>query len=458
MQEDTLEGSRERAGTATSAHPGLVAVFAASALTWLPQRLPGGALVMGRANVPSDPRLSREHAEICRHAERWTVRDLGSRNGTFVDGQSVHGVVSVVLPRAIRLADSIFVPVDDVGERARPRLVREMVVGASLARALDAVEHAARYSRTLLLSGESGTGKEFAAREFHRLGPNADGPFVALNAATIPSGLAERLLFGTKRGVYSGADADAPGQMQAADKGVLFLDEVAELDLGAQAKLLRVLEAGEVLPLGAHKAQRVDVRVCVATHQNLRLAIAAGRFREDLYYRLTPPQVVLPPLRERLDEIAHHVVDEIAKVSPDLAAHPALVEACLLRFWPGNVRELRREIRQAAAHARTGGGERVRLEHLSPSAGLELRSTEEKRAEPPSPERAPRSGEGQPKGKRRYVRWSESITREQVQRALAEKHGNVTEAARTLGMNRSQLYRQMARWSAGTGSNGAGSG
>jgi DNA-binding NtrC family response regulator len=241
------------------------------------------------------------------------------------------------------------------------------------------------------------------------------------------------------------------GQLQAADGGVLFLDEVAELELGAQAKLLRVLETGEVLPLGAQKPQRVDLRVCVATHENLRQAVAAGRFREDLYYRLTPPEVSLPPLRERVDEIAHHVVDEIAKASNDLAAHPTLIEACILRPWPGNVRELRREVRQAAAKAVAAGVARVRRQHLSPTAGLELSSERPEPAGEVAPERDPQK-------KRPYVRWSDSITSEQIQRALAESHGNVTEAARSLGMNRSQLYREMSRRSIGAGSDDTGSG
>src|SRR5258708_7496772 len=309
MHEDTLEGSRDRPCPVGRAHPGLIAGFSADAATWLPQHLPRDTpLIVGRASVPSDRRLSREHAQISRTPEGWTIRDLGSRNGTFVDGQPVDGVISIATPRVIRLADSIFIPVDDLGVPAPPRLLREMVVGPSFAKALEAVAQAATRSRTLLVCGESGTGKEFAAREFHRLGPHGEGPFVALNAATIPQGLAERLLFGTKRGAYSGADADALGQLQAANAGVLFLDEIAELEHGAQAKLLRVLETGEVLPLGAHKAQRVDVRVCAATHESLRRAAAAGRFREDLYYRLTPPEVMLPPLRERTDEIAHQVV------------------------------------------------------------------------------------------------------------------------------------------------------
>jgi transcriptional regulator of acetoin/glycerol metabolism len=445
MLEETLESSREQPGKSSRARPGVIATFSAGATSWVVLPVPSSGLVVGRAPLPADPRLSREHAAISRTADGWRIRDLDSRNGTFVDGHAVHGTVTVPAPRVVRLADSIFIPVDDVDAFVPPRLERDMVVGPTLARALDAVARAAEHGKTLVLWGESGTGKELAARHFHERGPHAKGPFVALNGASIPPGLAERLLFGTKRGAYSGADADAIGPLQAADGGVLFLDEVVELDLGAQAKLLRVLETGEVLPLGAHKPQRVDVRVCVATHQRLREAVAAGRFREDLLYRLAPPQVDLPPLRARRDEIAHHVADEIAKASSDLAAHASLVEACLVRHWPGNVRELRREVREAAATAKAAGSDRVRREHLSQTAGLELDADDD-------------PGTDEPRGpkKRPYVRWSASITREQIEHALAENHGNVAGAARSLGMNRSQLYREMARCEVSSGSNQGG--
>jgi DNA-binding NtrC family response regulator len=444
MFEETLENSREQPGKSSRTRPGVIATFSAGATCWVALPVPSSGLVVGRAALPSDPRLSREHAAISRMADGWRVRDLDSRNGTFVDGQAVRGTVTVESPRVLRLADSIFILVDDVDAFTAPRLERDMIIGSTLAHSLDAVARAAAHSRTLVLWGESGTGKELAARHFHESGPHAKGPFVALNGASIPPGLAERLLFGTKRGAYSGADADAIGPLQAANGGVLFLDEVIELDLAAQAKLLRVLETGEVLPLGAHKPQRVDVRVCVATHQRLREAVAAGRFREDLLYRLAPPQVDLPALRERRDEIAHHVADEIARASRDLAAHASLVEACLLRHWPGNVRELRREVREAASVAKAAGADRVRRENLSPSAGLELHA-----AGASSPEEGTSEAQG-PK-KRTYVRWSASITREQIERALAENNGNVAGAARTLGMNRSQLYREMARCEIQTG-------
>jgi transcriptional regulator with GAF, ATPase, and Fis domain len=303
-----------------------------------------------------------------------------------------------------------------------------MVVGAALGEALDTVGRAASASETLLIRGETGTGKELAARRFHELGPNARGPFVAVNCAAIPAGLAERLLLGAKRGAYSGATADAEGHLRAADRGVLFLDEAGDLDLLVQAKLLRVLETKEVVPLGASHGARVEVRVCMATHKDLRGEVAAGRFRRDLYHRVAPPEVVLPALRARLDEIAHHVVDEAGRAS-GLKPQARLVEACLLRVWPGNVRELRKHVHHAAVHAAAQGESRVRLEDLSEGAGQPIEA-----AAPPS--RAPA---------RKYVQWSKELTREDVEKALREHGGKIASTARSLGMQRSQLYREMAR-------------
>jgi DNA-binding NtrC family response regulator len=363
--------------------------------------------------------------------------------------------------------------VEDLSAVGTPHAAGRIIVGTLLARALEEIARAAAYSRTLVLHGESGTGKELGAREFHERGPHAKGPFVAVNCAAIPGGLAERLLFGTKRGAYSGAAADADGHLASAHGGVLFLDEVAELDLDAQAKLLRVLETGDVLPLGAQKAQQVDVRVCVATHRNLREEVTAGRFREDLYYRLAPPEVVLPPLRERGDEMVAHIVAEVASASGAVRIHPTLIEACLSRTWPGNVRELRKHVRQAAMSALAAKADRVRAGHLSDVAGLAIaQASQGEPAAAHSPTTTPPGGvtdkvektesESGKSGdsanaarKRSYTRWSASLTREQIEAALASNGGSMAAAARSLGMNRSQLYREMARHSIASGPDGS---
>ncbi|HWL87446.1 MAG TPA: sigma 54-interacting transcriptional regulator, partial [Polyangiaceae bacterium] len=378
----------------------------------------------------------------------------------FVDGVRVHGTVSMPSLRVVRIAETVLVPCENVDAIESP-LVRDdgWVMGSRLRQVLAVIEREARTSSTLLIRGETGTGKEQAARAFHAFGPHAKGPFVAVNCAAIPEGLAERLLFGAKRGAYSGASTDAVGHLQNADGGVLFLDEGVELDLSVQAKLLRVLETQEVIPLGASHGVRVQVRVCIATHGDLRAAVAEGRFRADLYHRIAPPEVVLPPLRDRLDEIAHHVTAEIAGIGlaeaetglERLTAHAALVETCLVRAWPGNVRELRKEVRHAASVARAKKSDRVRLDCLSPNAGHPFEG--EPRSRTPSPA-APSLAAGSTaiatdtSGQRRgYKKWSKSISRAELERALAENAGNVAIAARSLGMQRTQMYREMTRWS-----------
>lgn len=460
MRDETADGSRLTADEERQAQPGVVVVFSGGKCVSVPLAVGESPLVLGRSpgNVGillPDERLSRKHATIARipGESAWVIRDCESRNGTFVDGEPLTGSITVTSPRVIRLGETLLLPVPDVRVAGAAGGPEGTVVGSRLRLALRAVEEAAASSTSLVIQGESGAGKELAARTFHAAGPHARGPFIAVNCAAVPAALAERLLFGTKRGAYSGAATDAIGYLQAADGGVLFLDEVGDLDLQVQAKLLRVLEAREVVPLGSSTGQRIDVRVCVAIQRDLRGAVAEGRFRADLYYRLAPPEVTLPPLRERLDEIPRHIQAEVTKASPELSAHVRLVEACMLRHWPGNVRELRKEVQYAASGALRDRSDRVRLEHLSPNAGCALGASA---PPPPMPERQssvpepvlPSAGEGGGEApKRKYVRWAASLTREQIQQALTDARGSVAGAARSLQMHRAQLYREMARWS-----------
>jgi transcriptional regulator with GAF, ATPase, and Fis domain len=462
MLEETADGSRDGADCDGAPRRGVIVVFSGRTTAFLPLGL-DKPLAIGRegavGSLLPDDRLSRHHAQITLTAKGFVIDDLGSRNGTFVDGVRVRGRIET-FPRVIRAADTLLVPCDDVARARRPAVEGGCVVGRALRESLTAVARAASSSDTLLVRGETGTGKELAARRFHELGPSAAGPFVAVNCAAIPEGLAERLLFGTKRGVYSGASADAEGYLGAADGGTLFLDEAGELDVQVQAKLLRVIETREVVPLGASRGVAVSVRICMATHEDLRAAIAAGRFRRDLYHRIAPPEIVLPPVRERLDEIAQHVVEEVARGAPALSAHPKLIEACLLRPWPGNVRELRKHVRHAALAAADAGEAQVRADDLAEEAG--------RWPEVAPPPRAASSDAGSPdagstdagpadagsrdaaqasatRATRGYVQWAKALTREHVESVLRAHDGNVAVAARSLGMHRSQLYREMAR-------------
>jgi transcriptional regulator with GAF, ATPase, and Fis domain len=458
MLTETKDGTGDGGARTSAARTGVIMVFSGASPVFCPFPFEGPVFPIGRADrvgpALKDDRVSRRHALIHVTPTGWRIRDLGSRNGTFVDGIQVHGEVLVASPRVIRVGDTVFVPSEDIDRVAFPAMDGGPVVGSHLRDAFAEIDRAAIASETILVLGESGTGKELAASRFHRRGPNASGPFVAVNCAAIPEGLAERLLFGAKKGAYSGATVDSIGHIQAADFGTLFLDEGGELDLQVQAKLLRVLEAREVTPLGASHGTRVSIRICMATHRDLRAGVAAGRFRGDLYHRLAPPEIVLPPLRARLDEVTQHVVQACEQGAPGLPIHPKLVESCLLRPWPGNVRELRKHLQNAASRARSLGDERVELSHLSPGAGEALVAT----ATPPppvppppaalaSPAPAAPAPPAEPREKRAYVKWSQSLTREMVERALAENSGSVARAAKSLGMGRAQLYRELARFS-----------
>jgi transcriptional regulator with PAS, ATPase and Fis domain len=233
----------------------------------------------------------------------------------------------------LRAADSLFLPVHDIRPFLRGSVLVSdgHVMGMAQQQILQEVENAGRFGNPLHITGESGAGKEYLAQLYHRSGRFRDGRFVPVNCAAIPQGLAERLLFGARRGSYSGAVEDAIGYIEAAAGGTLFLDEIAELDLGTQAKLLRVLETKELVPLGAWRPRSVDFLLCSATNKDLRAQVASGSFRQDLYFRIGRPAVTLPPLRKRPEEIPW-IISHVAKsVEERRLVHATFVEQCLLR-------------------------------------------------------------------------------------------------------------------------------
>jgi transcriptional regulator with PAS, ATPase and Fis domain len=205
----------------------------------------------------------------------------------------------------------------------------------------------------VLITGESGTGKERVAHALHAVSRRAAGPFVAENCAAIPETLLESVLFGHKRGSFTGAVKDHPGHFVAADKGTLFLDEIGEMKLPMQVKLLRVLQEGEVRAVGDSKVRKVDVRVLAATNQALEAAVKAGRFREDLYFRLNVLRIELPPLRARGGDIVllarRFLAEGAQRLQRPLRLSPAAEQALQAAKWPGNVRQLQNEMQRAAA-------------------------------------------------------------------------------------------------------------
>jgi two-component system response regulator AtoC len=292
---------------------------------------------------------------------------------------------------------------------------------------------------TVLLLGESGTGKEVAARFIHRASARSGGALIALNCAALPEPLLESELFGFERGAFTGAMQAKPGQIEQAAGGVLFLDEVSEMSLGAQAKFLRVLQEREFQRLGGTRTLKADIRVIAATNRDLREAIRRGTFREDLYYRLNVFEIHLPPLRARRDDILPLSDAFLEELSRSLSRPPAGLsrEACdrLQSYdWPGNVRELRNTLERAAILC---DGGLITLEHLT--FPLPVAPAATAAAGPPSTEHraAPVRPAVDPLDESTDLR---ALEKEMIQRALEDARYNKSQAAKLLGVTRKQLY------------------
>ena len=386
----------------------------------------GRRIVCGkRVEEVDDERMSRDHASVRWERGGWRITDQNSRNGTFVDGQRLEAEAVLPSDVVLRLGHTVFVLVRDGRGYGNTDFDPHQVVGPELARVYEQIRRNVQ-TDTLLIHGESGSGKELAARLYHESGPRADGPFVPVNCAAIPEGVAERLLFGSRKGAFSGA-TDAPGFLQSAHGGTLFLDEIADLEPSVQAKLLRVIETREVVAVGATSPVAVELGVVAASHRELRAAVADKRFRDDLYYRLARTVVHLPPLRQRKVDIAKLVVRELASVDKKLSAHAKLVEACCVRPWPGNIRELRAAVRNAANEAVAANRDVVRADDLQAHVGFFVVS-----AEVDTQNARPKT---QP----------DALDKETVQAALEQANGVISVAARTLGLHRTQLYRLMSK-------------
>jgi DNA-binding NtrC family response regulator len=312
--------------------------------------------------VLDDPRISGVHLELRRMGERVHARDAGSTNGTWI---GPHRVIEIELAAGGELtvgATLLRVDIDEAADAAALSpgdSFGELVGHSTEMRELFAnLERVAPKNLTVLVQGETGTGKEEVARAIHARSPRASAPFVVIDATALPESLAESLLFGHEKGAFTGADQRRIGLFEAAQNGTVFLDEIGELPAAIQAKFLRVLERREVTRVGGTAAAKIDVRVIAATHRDLRHEIDAGRFREDLFFRLAQVRVVIPPLRDRPDDVpilCQKLLQQIASANDE----PLMIEASALaqlqaQPWPGNVRELRNVLARAAALATDG--------------------------------------------------------------------------------------------------------
>ena len=302
--------------------------------------------------------------------------------------------------------------------------------------ALAIAAKAARARVPVLLEGESGVGKEVVAEAIHAASPRARKPMVAVNCGAIPANLVESELFGHEKGAFTGAFERKIGRFQEADGGTLFLDEVGDMPLDAQVKLLRVLQEGEIHPLGARHARSVDVRVIAATNRRLAEEVEAGRFREDLYYRLNVVQVAIPPLRDRLSDVpalARHLLARIARqpgLRPLGITDDALHLLCAYD-WPGNVRQLQNALFRAAVLCESDALTAADFPQIAMMGGRRAASAAE--------------GGGvqlfRPDGNMRLL---EDIEADVIRLAIGHYRGRMTEVARRLGIGRSTLYRKLA--------------
>jgi transcriptional regulator with GAF, ATPase, and Fis domain len=381
----------------------------------------------------TDDTVSRMHFELRSSEGSCVLTDLSSTNGTFVDGVRVHScqAVSGATVRCGRTTIRVHVGESRIAIPISSRFAFGELIGASveMRRLYAVLERVAPTDATVLVEGETGTGKEVVARAIHGASQRASRPLVVVDCGAFADQLIESELFGHVRGAFTGAITSRRGLFEEADGGTIFLDEIGELPLGLQAKLLRLLETREVRPLGANVTHKVDVRIVAATNRALAQAVNDGTFREDLYYRLAVVEILIPPLRARRDDVlllARHF--HKAYAGPDAPFPMGLVPTLMSRGWPGNVRELRNFIERAVA-----------IQWISDTD-----------AEVASPEKELPPGMAAlipvhlPLTEARDV-WNKRFESLYIRALLKRTGGNVTQAAAAAGVNRRWLQRLMTQ-------------
>ena len=320
-----------------------------------------------------------------------------------------------------------------------PLLPGFLCASPAMMRVVEQIQRLQGNELTVLITGESGTGKELVARAIHVGSMRSSAVFLPYNCTTTTRELADSQLFGHRRGSFTGAVNDQLGLVRTATGGTLFLDEIGDLPLDVQPKLLRFLEQGEIMPIGDTRPQRVDVRVIAATNADLEQRVAEGRFREDLYYRLAVIRILIPPLRDRREEIPHLTSLFMREVSerlgkPDVFLTADTLELLAQHWWPGNVRQLRNEIQRLVALSRPGQG--IGPEHLSPEITSAAIRQHAGGSAPGAAARLPVTS---------LAAAVDGLEREIIEATLHQSSGNISEAARLLGLTRRGLYLKLRR-------------
>jgi DNA-binding NtrC family response regulator len=392
--------------------------------------------------VLADDTVSRSHCEIVRDPRGFLVRDLGSTNGTLLEGAEI---------REAYLSPGSTLSVGKVELRLRPFSERLEVLpserdgfGDAVGRSLrmreifGLCERLAPTDVSILLGGETGTGKDVLARAIHQHSQRRRGPLVVVDCGAVSSTLIESELFGHEKGAFTGALAQRAGAFELAHGGTVFLDEIGELPLDLQPKLLRVLETRSFRRLGGSKELRVDFRLIAASKRNLRAEVERGKFREDLFFRLSVVQLELPALRERREDVpqlARHLLDKIDEKArggaPPLGLGRDVLDVLASHDWPGNVRELRNVIERAVYLSRSAGHDALMLHALPLGARADRAADEgDLGAFEPGLSYREQRARFEEAFEKRYVAW------------LLERHeGNVSAAAREADMDRKYLYK-----------------
>ena len=383
----------------------------------------------GNDLVLTDPTVSRRHAVVEERSDGYLLRDLDSTNGTFLDNVRVReGYISP--GSVIRLGETeiSFTSLEERVENLKSSSDRfgGLIGGAaSMQEVFGVLERVAPTDMTVLIQGETGAGKEVAARAMHQFSRRAEGPFVVFDCGAVAPNLIESELFGHEKGAFTDAVKSRQGAFELADGGTLFLDEIGELAPALQPKLLRALDQREVKRVGADRPVTVDVRVLAATNRDLEKEVKAGRFREDLYYRLSAVSVFMPPLRDRREDVEKIAEQLLAGISAEVGKKvsglsPEASEALRAYPWPGNVRELKNVLARAAA---LSSGSRLEARDLFLSQGRKSATLQGL------------SG-----------KTLEEIEKAAIHATLKSVNGNKTEAAKMLGIAYSTLYEKMKKY------------
>jgi transcriptional regulator with GAF, ATPase, and Fis domain len=391
--------------------------------------------------VLGDETVSRVHFEIMRDAKGYLVRDMKSTNGTFLDGAEVKEAYlragSVIAAGSCELKFTPFEERIEILPSEKEQLGDMVGRSPAMREIFGLIEKIAPTDATVLIEGETGTGKDMIARTLHQLSPRNAAPFIVVDCGAVAGTLIESELFGHEKGAFTGAVAARQGAFELANGGTVFLDELGELSLDLQPKLLRVLEQRELRRVGGSKTTKVDLRVIAATRKDLRSEVEKGKFREDLYFRLNVVPITAPALRERREDIPLLIDAMLLKLAPGGAAalSDASRAALMAHDWPGNVRELRNVIERALAlgadpgtlvapldlrpGSESGRGAQLR-EGVEFEPGLSFRDTKEK--------------------------WNELFERRYLAWLIRRADGNISKAARDADMDRKYLHKLLRKY------------